>query len=127
VPKVELNVNAYYRLISGGTYTPYQRYSSSEINFTASSLGREPWLEPLGSRRLDTENLLDLRLEKTFKVPGGRIGIYADIFNVFNASQVDDAQNRVPSINVDGNTVAFGSPTSIVSPRQVTFGARWSF
>jgi outer membrane receptor protein involved in Fe transport len=125
VPKVEVNVNAYYRLISGETYTPYQRYSSSEINFVTA--GREPWLEPHGSQRLSVDSRLDLRLEKTFKIPAGRIGLYADIFNVFNTSYVDAVQQRVPSTSVEGFDVLYGAPTSIEFPRQLTVGARWSF
>lgn len=126
IPVIELNVNAYYRWISGYTYTPYQRFGSGTINFSAAA-GREPWLEPRGSRRLDPENLLDLRVEKTFRVPGGRLGVYADVFNVFNSGWVDDVQIRYPSASVDGFDVAFGAPDSVVEPRQVTFGARWSF
>lgn len=125
IPRIDLNVNAYYRWISGYTYTPYQRFGAGEINFIA--VGREPWLEPRGSRRLDAENLLDLRFEKTFKLPGGRLGLYADIYNVFNSSWVDDVQIRYPSISISGTDVAFGAPDSVVAPRQVTFGARWSF
>ena len=46
---------------------------------------------------------------------------------MFNSSWVDDVQIRYPSIGIAGNDVAFGVPDSIVAPRQVTFGARWSF
>jgi hypothetical protein len=125
IPTIDLNVNAYYRWISGYTYTPYQRFGAGTINFVA--VGREPWLEPRGSRKLDAENLLDLRVEKTFRVPGGRLGLYADIYNVFNSSWVDSVQIRYPSISISSNDVAFEAPDSVVSPRQVTFGARWSF
>ncbi|HEY7465631.1 MAG TPA: TonB-dependent receptor [Dehalococcoidia bacterium] len=126
IPKIDLNVNAYYRLISGETYTAYQRYSTDEIDASPASR-REPWIEPRGTRRLDSLNLLDLRIEKTFRVPGGRLGIYADLYNAFNKSIVDEAQQRYPSISIDGSDVPFAGPTSVVAPRQVTFGARWSF
>jgi hypothetical protein len=122
IPKIEVSLNAYYRHISGETYTPFQRFSSSVINFGA-LVGREPNLEPLGLERLPAESLLDLRAEKVFKVRGGRLGVYADIFNLFNASLINGVQNRVPS----SNGILYGSPDSIVEPRQVTFGARWSF
>ena len=125
VPKLDFQLGAYYRYISGTTYTPYARFSSSEINYSAS--GREPWLEPLGSRRLAGESILDLRAEKIFPVGDNRVAIYADLINLFNASTADSVQIRSPSIGINGNDVPFGAPDSITPPRQITFGARWSF
>ena len=128
VPIADVNLSGYFRSISGYTYAGYERYSSSQIpGLTAS--GREPWLERPGSRRTDTRNLLDLRLEKVFKVGGGtdRVAVYADVFNVFNSALIDGVVKRVSGLDIEGVTVPFEGPTSVVSPRQVTFGARWSF
>lgn len=139
IPVVDFKVNASYHWTSGPTWTPFERYSSSLINFSRSSRGRQPLLEPRGSRRLDAESILDLRLEKVIKLGAGKkdtLGLYADIANVFNKDTVDNVFRRVPSTGIaiaapDGSVenvdVPLGGPKSVVSPRQVTFGARWSF
>ena len=78
IPKVEIGLNAYFRYLSGTTYTPYQRFSRRGGQLP-SSTGRQPFLEPRGDRRLDDQSYLDLRVEKIFKVGGGtdRIAVYA--------------------------------------------------
>jgi hypothetical protein len=125
VPRVEVNLSAYYRLISGETFTYSQLYKD-EINFPG-FLGQEPLLEQRGHNRFVAENLLDLRIEKVFRLHLGQIGLYADITNLFNAAQVKGVQTRVPSRTVDGVELPYGTPTSLVAPRQVTLAARWRF
>jgi outer membrane receptor protein involved in Fe transport len=128
VPVVEVDLSGYYRWISGYPYTAYQRFTASEIpNLPAS--GREPWIEPRGSRRGENESILDLRLEKVFKIGGGddRLGLYADITNVFNTAWINDVQQRFPSRDIEGSTVPFEGPTSVTPSRQLTLAARWSF
>jgi hypothetical protein len=137
VPVVEVALNAYWRTISGGTYTPFQRYGSSTLTFGGyfnSSSARQPFLEPRGSRRLPTESILDLRLEKIFNVGArkDRLAVYADITNALNKSLVTDVLRRVPSTSLSTApgqtaTVAFEAPGAVIAPRQVILGARWSF
>ena len=125
VPVVDLGINAYFRSLSGRPYQPYQQFASSVISFPASSGGRRVFLEPRGSRRRPSENVLDLRLEKIFKFGAqkNRISLYADITNALNAHTVTDFQYRVPSLTIGSETVSFGSPVGIIDPRQVTLGA----
>jgi hypothetical protein len=143
IPKVDISVNATYRLLSGTTYTPFQRFGSSTINFSVTgyyfgfSAGRQPLLEPRGSRRLPTEHVLDLRLEKVFNVAGAhRIAVFADFLNLTNEGTVIGRLTRVPSTSLflpppaePGTTEAIGfeAPSSIRAPRQINLGARWSF
>jgi len=135
VPKVEVGLNAYFRSLSGRPYTPEQRFPSSAFGgsaFVPLSSWRTPIIEPRGSRRRDTENVLDLRLEKIFTVGSShknRLALYSDITNVFNKEVVQSVIVRVPSIAISGleDPVAFGSPAAIIAPRQITLGARWSF
>lgn len=137
VPVVEVALNAYFRSISGATYAAFQQLSSSQTSFSSyygSTAGRRPFLEPRGARRLPTQNLLDLRLEKIFNVGArkDRIAVYADITNVFNKSIVTSVLTRVPSTSVTtgpGQTapVAFEAPGGVIAPRQTILGARWSF
>jgi len=134
VPKVDLQVNAYYRYITGQAYTPFQQLSSSSLSFPQSSRGRRLLLEPRGSRRLDNENVLDLRVEKLFKLGAGsdRVSVYADLKNLFNKSVITSVNERYPSVSSiapDGSStsIPFAGATGIIAPRQLILGARWSF
>jgi hypothetical protein len=143
IPKVEISVNAMFRSISGPTYTPFQRFSSTQLNYSLTgyyfgfSTGRQPNLEPRGSRRLPTESVLDLRLEKVFNVSGNhRLSVFADFLNITNAGTVLTRLARVPSTTLPlpppaelGTTepISFEAPSSIRAPRQINLGARWSF
>jgi len=56
-------INAYYRAISGRTYTPLANVSgsSSVLNWSGSL---NLFLEPFGKQRFETEHVVDLRAEK---------------------------------------------------------------
>jgi hypothetical protein len=143
IPKVDILVNATYRQLSGRTHAPFQRFGNSAINFSGAtyyyggSAGRSPNLEPRGSRRLPTEYVLDLRLEKVFNVAGShRIAVYGDFLNLTNADTVIGRLARVATTSLflpppaePGSTqaVAFEAPSLITAPRQIILGARWSF
>jgi outer membrane receptor protein involved in Fe transport len=134
VPSIDLNINGYWRTISGRTWTPYEQFSSRTINYSPSS-GRRVLLEPAGSRRNDTENVLDVRVEKVFKFGGNdRLAVYADFNNIFNNGAVYSSFSRYPSTSVPlpggtGETadVEVGAPGTIIQARQIYFGARFSF
>jgi hypothetical protein len=141
IPVAEVSVNAYFRSLSGETYTPYQRFTGSVVNFPVHQ-GRQPFLAQRGSLRLDPLRILDLRLEKVFKVGRGgkdRLGLYADITNVFNNAPVNLTTNVVTKITGDSLTIVgpdgtpktftvpFGGPLGVNAPRQLTLAARWSF
>jgi hypothetical protein len=143
IPKLDISVNANYRLLSGRTYAPFQRFGTSAINFSLSayyfgfSAGRSPNLEERGSRRLPTESVLDLRLEKVFNVGGShRLSVFADFINILNSDTVTGVLTRVPTTTVFlpppaelGSTapVSFEAPNTVTPPRQINLGARWSF
>ena len=124
VPVIDVSLNAYYRFLSGSTYAPVQNLSGSVFNYSASILVN---LEPLGSRRNDNQNIVDLRAEKLFSVGVNRFGVYADAQNLFNTGVITSRQPRYPSRVISGNPVLFGGPTGITPGRQVTMGLRWSF
>jgi outer membrane receptor protein involved in Fe transport len=130
IPKVEIAFSGYMRSISGGTYTPYERFSSGSINFPFRA-GREPFIAPRGSFEYPTINLVDLRAEKIFSVNGGhdRISIYGDANNIFNKSTVTDINSRWPEVGIAGydQPVAMGGPLALTAPRRFTLGARWQF
>ena len=129
VPGIELAVNAYWRSISGQAWTPYQVVSSRITGVMPSSTERRPLIEPRGTERMPVENVLDLRLEKVLAFGNDRIGLYADLLNLANASTITGIQTRYPNITITGvaNPVVGGAPGSVIAPRQVNVGARWSF
>jgi Carboxypeptidase regulatory-like domain/TonB dependent receptor-like, beta-barrel len=137
VPVVDIGINAYFRSLTGRPYAAFQRFSSSAINFSSyfgSSAGRSPFLEPRGNRRRPTENILDMRLEKIVNLGGrrDRLAVYADITNVTNQHTELTRLTRVPSTSIStapGQSVSvpFDAPSLVISPRQATFGFRWSF
>lgn len=124
IPGIEVNVSTYYRAISGARYTPFISVSGGTLNYPGSI---SPRLESRGSRQLPMEQAVDLRFEKRFSLDVHKIGVFADIGNAFNNDSVLARQARYPNRGISGSTVAFDAPTSIQQPRQITFGARWTF
>jgi hypothetical protein len=129
IPVVEVSVNAYFKALSGQNWTPFQRYSSGQLGSAPSSTWRQPLLAPRGSFRMPADRTFDLRLEKVFQIGGDRVGIYADMLNLANASVITGIQTRFPSVTVTGipNPILGGAPGSVNAPRQINLGARWSF
>ncbi len=73
--------------------------------------------EPMGTRRTDNVTLLDVRIEKGVRLPGGRrVACFVDVFNLLNA-------NPEQNINWSSGS-AFLQPLAIVPPRIVRLGAR---
>ncbi len=124
LPRIDVTLSGFFRSVSGTTYTPFQ-----DLPELVTPFGESVRLEPRGSRRTPTRTILDLRLEKVFALGRGRLGVYADLINAFNADTVVAVQNRVPSASIPGFTepVAFGAPSEILPARQAYFGARFSF
>ena len=78
-----INFSAYYQFGSG---IPYSRYiRTAEAGLPDLTQGLVTILaERRGSHLLPSQHLLDVRLEKTFQVWRGQIGVQFDAYNVFN-------------------------------------------
>jgi len=85
----------------------------------------------MGSYRYPTLRTLDLRVEKSFRFGGSRVSAWGDFGNVFNVSTVTARQTRYPNRTITTPSgswvVLYDSPTAVTVPRQIMFGARWSF
>jgi len=131
VPVVEVGLNALLRRYSGRPYAAFQRFGTGTINFSPSRLGREPFLEPRGSRTMPSQTILDVRVDKYFKMGRGKeqISFYVDVQNLLDKGPATSIQTRVPSISILGvdDPIVFGSPSAILPARQVQLGARYSF
>lgn len=83
--------------------------------------------EERGSYQHEAWNLLDIRLEKKFKLPGslrgikdaGEIGIICDIFNLFNDDCIILRRMSTGSLYL--------TPRRLVDPRGLRLGIRWIF
>jgi hypothetical protein len=126
-----VSVNAVFRSLSGRNYTPFAQYASSLLNAPTSS--RQPFLEPRGSRRLPSDNRLDLRFEKNFNLGSrDRIGVFLEVLNTFNADTITAVVTRVPSTDItyapgQVTTVNLEAPQTLVAARQIQLAARWTF
>lgn len=133
IPVVNVSVGAVARMMTGRTYTPFQRVPNVLLNTVGLPLDyRQPLLLPRGSRRMDSEAALDLRFEKRFGAGAkDRFGLYVDVTNVTNAATVVGVVTQYPGTSVvtprGPVSVPFETPDAIVLPRQIWIGARWSF
>ena len=116
---------------SPATFTPFQQFSSSTLGLSGqSSSYRRPLLEPRGTERNPAERIVDLSFEKIVPLnTRDKLGLYLQVLNAFNASTITSTQNRVPSTSISGiaSPILFGAPGTIIAPRQVNIGARWTF
>jgi hypothetical protein len=76
-----------------------------------------------GDRRVANWNVLDLRIQKDFRLGGqATLSAFADVLNAFN----DDAYESVLSRRAD-QPDSFGKPTRYLLPRRVMVGAKFRF
>ena len=97
--------------------TPLLRHQSGQPFGRTILAGSIPILtERIGTRRMDNVTLLDVRVEKRFRLATGqRLAGFVDVFNLFNAN---------PEQNIIWSSVSFQQPVSIVAPRIMRFGAK---
>jgi hypothetical protein len=95
---------------------PYARTFQATMNY-----GAQRFLaEPFGSRQQDNIYLVDVRVEKNFKIAGKRsIAGFIDGYNLTNT-------NAAQNINW-GSATNFLQPTTIVPPRLWRFGVRFDW
>jgi outer membrane receptor protein involved in Fe transport len=111
---LDINFNINYQLISGRTYTLEGRIPRS-VDPNRSVI----FLEPRGSNRYPTSSILDLRVEKTFKLGDKtKLGLLVDVFNLFNQGIVT---------SYDTMSTSFEEILSISYPRAIRAGLRFWF
>ncbi|MBC7349754.1 MAG: TonB-dependent receptor [Candidatus Aminicenantes bacterium] len=121
-------ISGYYRLLDGQRWT--RRVRSSDLGVTLPQGTVTIYAEPRGSRSLPPLTILDLRVEKSFRLPGkfGQFGVFCDIFNVTNVAIPTGVHSISSSTTtVSGKLVSFGELTSLTDPRVFRLGARYSF
>jgi outer membrane receptor protein involved in Fe transport len=68
--------------------------------------------------------LIDLKLAKNIRFSGKRLNIGVDIYNLFNNDAIRGYQDTYPA---DGNGVAWGTPTTLLSPRFARLQVNFDF
>lgn len=109
--------SANFQNISGNAY-------ARQVSFTTGGTSTVPSLlanvEPIGTRRLPTLNLLDLRVEKTFRLAAGqKVVVRLNVYNSLNASTVLSVQQQ--------SGATFNQPTTILPPRLYEIGVSYAF
>ncbi|MEM2947477.1 MAG: hypothetical protein QXN96_04460, partial [Candidatus Bathyarchaeia archaeon] len=90
--------------------------------------------ETPGTRRGAPYTMLDMRIEKSFKVGDlGKLGVYVDIFNLAGRNGVSVNQNPDPYLRFDKTpwayepSTVYGLITSCYGVRSFRLGMRFSF
>ncbi|MDD8032144.1 MAG: TonB-dependent receptor, partial [Acidobacteriota bacterium] len=118
-----ITLGGYTRFLSGRRYT--RQIRSTDILGADDDLNQGTvtiYAEERGSRQLPEVAILDLRLEKKFRISRTSLGIFVDIFNVFN----DNKATGVYAIS-GHPTIEFESMQSIMDPRIIRIGARFEW
>jgi hypothetical protein len=73
--------------------------------------------EPINTRRTDNVTLVDLRVEKAFRLPKERrVAVFVDVYNLLNANPEEAL--------VQSSGPAFLQPLGIVAPRIARVGVK---
>ncbi len=113
-------ISGYYRYLSGNRWT--RTVTSSQLGLRLRQGTTTINAEERGARRLPAANLLDLRLEKSFRIHSLTISLFADVFNAFN-------QGVATSVWTDSSQTAtpLGQMLAISAPRTIQLGLRFGF
>jgi len=125
---LDIHLTAYFRAITGNAWTRRFRtgwFNQGRITF---------FTEARGSNHYPIYKILDVRLEKTFMIAEKyRLGVMADVFNVFNDDTVTSWGTRIDYdwlLPTDPDYYASSDGHDlygIVTPRQVRLGIRLMF
>ena len=95
---------------------PWARVVSARLNYGSANV----LAEPMGTRRLDDSLVFDARVERQVRLPRQTsLGLFFDLFNIAN-------QNTAFTI-VTTTGSSFMRPQSIMAPRVVRIGAKFTF
>jgi hypothetical protein len=115
IPRVGVLLGASFQHLTGRPYTGF-------ANVTLPQGVRPIFVEPFGSRRLSSQQILDVRVSKIFRVgSAGSIEVLMDVLNALN----DSAEEGVATRNFYSPN--FGVGVEFMTPRRAMIGAKVSF
>ena len=115
-----INIGGFFRYFSGQHYT--RELYSTDLGVAVSQGQAVVFGDTMGSFELPAQVILDLRLEKVFRLGGTSFAVFADGFNAFNGNAATAAQTRSSS-----PALVFRQMTAIQDPRAVRLGFRFEF
>ena len=120
----EIGVSGSYKLQSGRNW-------GRAVNFSLPVLGSQTVrVEPVTANRAPNVHIVDVRLDKSFRIPpqsGGRLTLIVDVFNVLNLG------TPIVFRTLTGNAAPgepfgnFKEVLALLDPRIVRFGIRYEF
>ena len=85
-------------------------------------------VDPVTSNRAPNVGILDLRLDKSFKVKGqGKLTAMVDVFNLTNSGEVIVIRTATAAPATGQPYGSFGEVIALLDPRIVRFGVRFEF
>ncbi len=115
-----VSVGGYLRAYSGQRYT--RRISSYDLGIEINQGEETINAEKRGDRGLPAQVILDLRLEKNFRIQSAKFGLFVDCFNLFNGNKATEVQTVSSS-----SAIVFGQMVAIQDPRIFRLGVRFEF
>jgi hypothetical protein len=115
-----INFSGFFRYYSGQRYT--RQVVSTDLGVPVNQGQAIINAEPKGDRMLPALVILDLRIEKSFRLGGTSFSIFADAFNIFNGNTATAVQTRSSS-----PALVFEEMTAIQDPRTFRLGFRFEF
>ncbi len=127
--------------VTGERITPFfelesfrYRYATAHFGGTAypsdlleGAEGQTIYLESRGNRRLADRTILDLRLERGFRVRNQNVFATIDLFNALGENAATAVRLRVDDGQSGDPISRYGAPSQRVSPRRLRIGTRIEF
>jgi len=114
IPRVDVLVGAAFQYLTGKPY-------AAQANVRLPQGTRQIYIEPLGSRRLSPQTLLDLRISKVFRFGDHKVEILADIMNLLQ----EEAEESIVTRNFYSEN--FAVPATWIDPRRAMIGVKLHF
>jgi len=115
-----VNLGGYFRYLSGHRYTRAVR--SGDLGVSLSQGSATVNAEKRGSYGYPALYILDLKLEKMFKIGKTSFTVFGDVFNVFNSNETTNVYTISSNPAID-----FQQVEGIQDPRIFRIGARFEF
>jgi hypothetical protein len=122
-----INIGAFYRMLAGRRYQRLIRSIDFGLDLNQGTVTN--YAEKRGTRKYPDLSILDLHLEKMFKIGKIRLSLFADVFNVFNINTATSIWARSSSgTSINGIPVNFGDLDDIYDPPRIfRLGSRIEF
>jgi outer membrane receptor protein involved in Fe transport len=122
-----INIAGFYRILGGKRYERTIR--SQDFGLELNQGDEEIYAEKRGTRKYPDLSVLDMHLEKMFKIGSVRLSLFADVFNVFNINTATDLYEfSSTSTTINNFPVNFGETEEIYDPPRIfRLGARIEF